>query len=91
MAEVTGERQYDVRTYVDAKGCAIREDMLAVWFTPECLRDHFAGSGDDVEEFVMGLCEAQLVEIGKEALWDDRLWGAFHAVLIDVISERRRA
>lgn len=52
------------------------DPTLALWFTPQSIKDHFNNS-DAIE----ALTDEQLVEIGTTALNDNLLYAAFHEAL----------
>lgn len=54
------------------------DETLALWFTPQAIREHYEGDADDPTR---GLTDDQLVEVGKQALGDDGLYRAFHSSL----------
>lgn len=55
---------------------------LAVWFDPQSIRDHWDGCDDDP---TAGLCDRMLRKVGEQALYDDRIWNAFHHALTDAV------
>lgn len=60
-------------------------DHLCLWFTPEAIREHFAGLEPDRTQ---GLTDEQLIEVGQYALDHDALYETFHDVLLDAFRER---
>lgn len=67
----------------------IMEDRnLALWFTPDAIKDHFEGD-DDVETFLEGLSDIELREVGLDALTNDLLYSAFHDILVTAINDAK--
>lgn len=54
------------------------DEKLALWFTPQAIRDHYEGDSDDPTK---SLSDEELVEVGQQALTDDGLYRAFHSAL----------
>lgn len=54
---------------------------LKVYFTPDAIREHFEACDDRYTDFIAGLDEAALLEIGEVAYGDDALWDVFDTVL----------
>lgn len=52
---------------------------LRLSFTPNAIREHFESDEVDPTE---GLTDEQLVEVGRLALTDDRVYRAFHEALV---------
>lgn len=55
--------------------------QLALWFTPQCIRDHFDGDDDERAKWVADATQDDLAEIGHDALADDGIYRAFHEAL----------
>lgn len=51
---------------------------LALWFTPQAIREHYEGDDDDP---TAGMTDDELAKAGHQALLDDGLYRAFHAAL----------
>jgi hypothetical protein len=62
-------------------GTALREDNLAVWFTPSAIVDAFDGEENELAQWVRGASEAQLASIGEACLSADSLWRLFHELI----------
>jgi hypothetical protein len=64
---------------------------LAVFFGPAEIRDHFEGNdGSDPDEpDVDDLSDEDLARLAVDAVWDDRVWEAFHDSLVDAVKEYR--
>lgn len=60
---------------------------LRLSFTPDAIREHFDGDDDGISEKVESMTDDQLAEVGASALMDDRLYGVFHEVLCDALSD----
>jgi hypothetical protein len=56
----------------------IRDEDLALWFTPQALRDHFDGDDSEVAEAVLNADDDTLREQGQDALSSDILYSVFH-------------
>lgn len=61
---------------------------LAVWFTPDAIRDAFDLVGDDSEDeevrrraWVDSATDAQLRGIGEGCISSDALWSLFHELI----------
>jgi hypothetical protein len=57
-----------------------RDEPLRLAFSPNAIRQHFAGN-----ELVAGLSDEELLEIGWEALEDDETLESFHSVLVRAV------
>lgn len=53
------------------------DPKLALWFTPQCIRDHFDGEID-----LSSVSAADLRKVGETALFDDAIYRAFHEALV---------
>lgn len=59
---------------------------LALWFTPQAIRDHFDGDEDERSEWVANATDEQLAAVGQDALGYDSIYREFHeslAVIVD--------
>lgn len=61
-----------------AKKNTIRDEDLALWFTPQALRDHFDGDDSEVAEAVLNADDDTLRELAQGALSSDILYSVFH-------------
>jgi hypothetical protein len=66
--------------YQDSRGNAWSEDRLALWFTPDAIRDHFEGSVP-----LDGISDAELVDIAVSVLEGDALYETFDRLLADAL------
>lgn len=62
-------------------GTNVREDNLAVWFTPSAIVDAFDGEENELAAWVRGASEAQLASIGQACLDAESLWNVFHELI----------
>ena len=60
----------------------------AIYLGPQEIRDHFEGDDDELSRAVEKATYDELLDVGRDALGDDRFWVAFHDVLVDVVRER---
>jgi hypothetical protein len=60
---------------------ADEDTSLALWFTPQCIRDHFDGDDDELSAWVEEATEEQLRMVGSNALSADPLYREFHDLL----------
>lgn len=62
------------------KGSIVSKDdmALALWFTPDAIRDHFEGEDGSLAAAIAGASDEQLREIGEGALGGDFLYREFH-------------
>ena len=67
---------------------AKEEEVLAVWFTPEAIRQHFELHSDNVARWVATATDAELLEVALHAMDADALWSTFHDVLVASIEGR---
>jgi hypothetical protein len=74
-----------VRQFCGAKPDPEDDRGMALWFTPQAIRDHFDACDEDPTE---GLTDEQLVEVGLECLTSDILYSAFHEVLMLSLEDR---
>lgn len=61
---------------------------LALWFTPEAIREHFE---TDPTDPLVGLTDSDLVAIGEECLSADMLYELYHNLLVDAVADWRQA
>ncbi len=56
---------------------------LALWFTPQAIRDAKADAAqdDDVGQWIAQASDEQLVEVAQLCLQDDTLYSAFHSTI----------
>src|SRR5579863_5494287 len=57
------------------------DPALALWFTPDCIREHFSDEGSELGAVIAEASDEELVEIGKAALNGDGLYYEFHRQL----------
>lgn len=62
-------------------GTKVREEDLAVWFTPNAIVDAFDGDETELARWVRVASEAQLASIGEACLSADSLWSLFHELI----------
>jgi hypothetical protein len=62
-----------------------RKSELAIWFTPEAIRQHFEGADTELEEWVNKAKDAQLKDVGLMAMNWEHLWEEFHKALVDAV------
>lgn len=60
----------------------------ALYFGPQEIRDHFEGNDDPIAKWVEQATDNALIDIGGTALYDDRLYRAFHDSLVDAVQEQ---
>jgi len=72
----------------DTTTITLREMQLALWLTPQAIRDHFDGGDSDVAEWVAQASDTDLEEVGEECLSGDVLYNAFHDSLMLSVEER---
>lgn len=63
------------------------DPLLALWFTPGAIRDHFEGDDDELGRKVDGMSDAELAEVGEVILGSDALYKTFHRLLVACIEE----
>jgi len=61
---------------------------LAIWFTPDAVREHEEEKGDE-DVTLEGVTDADLREAGKEAPHDELLWKVVYPLLDRVAEEAR--
>lgn len=61
--------------------------FLAVWFTPQAIRDHYVGDDSPAAEWVREASEETLISIGLTCLDYDQVWETFHYVIDDAVTE----
>lgn len=67
------------------------ESLMAVWYTPQAIRDHFEADEDDVAEWVAQASDDDLKVISDWAVGGtDRTWECFHEVLVDCVRDKMR-
>jgi hypothetical protein len=73
----------DAKAVEASKDYVARNERLAVWFTPEAIRDHFRGWSDDdtSKEWVNEVDDERLEVLAHECLADDALWETFASVV----------
>jgi hypothetical protein len=71
-----------------AEGRDAGDMHLALWLTPEAIRDHFAGATDDEAKLVAEASDAQLRAVGEWCAARHPLQAAFHEVLLDGVHEK---
>lgn len=81
LNELGNELGYDV----EHKNTA--EERLALWFTPQAIRDHFDGDEGTVVDWVHGASDDELRALGEECLGADTLYSEFHRLLVEVGEE----
>jgi hypothetical protein len=65
------------------------EDMdLALWLTPEAIRDHFASTDGEEAKLVAAASDAQLRDVGEWCAARHPLRTALHEVLLDSVHEK---
>ena len=65
---------------------ALEDDPnLALWFTPDAIRDHFEDGESSYAELVEAATDEQLRAVGDDALSSDYLYSARHEVLVDAL------
>jgi pyruvate dehydrogenase complex dehydrogenase (E1) component len=67
------------------------DPTLALWFTPQAIRDHFDGSADEIAEWVKDATDEELLSVGEEAIGHDYVLEAFASVLGDSVEVRINA
>lgn len=60
---------------------AEKDTSLALWFTPQAIRDHFDGDEGPLADAVRDAPEDKLREVGAMALGGDSLYAEFHRLL----------
>lgn len=65
-----------------------RESGLALWFTPQCIRDHYDGDEGPEADWVSTATDEELAGVGSDALGYDPLYREFHSSLQDCVRER---
>lgn len=76
---------------------SIPDEFLAVWFTPDAIRDHFDGAEDDDDPrliWAMSASDEDLREVGNGCVSDDAMWSLFHVLIeenIDAVMAERKA
>lgn len=60
------------------------DPALALWFTPDAIRDHFEDY-DDLDDLIEGATDAQLEKVGRDILNADGLYAFFHEVLVQSV------
>lgn len=63
------------------------DTRLALWFTPQAIRDHYDGDDTAEARWVSTATDDQLADVGSSCLGDDVLYRTFHEVLDAVIGE----
>jgi len=56
-------------------------ENLAIWFTPEAIRDSFEAAQDERAAWVKAASDATLADIGETCLSYDLVWDAFNEAL----------
>jgi len=64
------------------------DDLLALWFTPQAIRDHFDGHGGDIEAAVAFATDEQLRDVAEWCLNADALYREFDRFLVAAIEAR---
>jgi hypothetical protein len=70
------------KTYQTTNGDEWREYDLALWFTPEAIREHFEGSNP-----LDGISDSELVDIAASVLNGDELYKVFDRVLVGALRD----
>lgn len=58
-------------------------EILALYFTPDAIRQHFADDEDEIATAVEKATDAQLREIGYYCISADTLYAEFHRLLVE--------
>jgi hypothetical protein len=67
---------------------ALPDPGLAVWFSPDAIREHFAG--DDHDASCRALSDAALSGAAKDTLFSsDRLWTLYDELCLEVLARAR--
>lgn len=97
LAEIVDEIKLNGDADTDVYIAAIQEvlnvtsnedDKLALWFTPEAIREHFEGDADQRTEWVEAASDEQLVKLGEYCLSADPLYREFHRLLRDAVDNQ---
>lgn len=69
------------------------ESMLALWFTPDAIADHWEGDPSDYAdseraEWVQQASIDELISVGQDAIGDDMLYQTFHEILGEIVDAR---
>ena len=65
-----------------------RDESMAVWYTPQAIREHFDASEGEIEKWVEAASDEELAAVGEEAISCERVWTDFHESLIEAVRAR---
>lgn len=79
----TGEQWTCELTYVTHVAGKVdpNDPNLALWFTPDAIRDHFEADDDERGKWVENATDEQLAAVGQNCLGYDAIYSAFHDAL----------
>lgn len=66
---------------------AMADVALALWFTPDAIREHFADDDGEIAEAIAAATDEQLRAIGEDALQADVIYREFHDELMRSAAE----
>jgi len=64
-------------------------NYLLVSFKPDAIREHFEDY-PELGEFVEGLTDDELLDVGTAAVENDQVWATFHEVLVFAVEIKKR-